>query len=59
MMVTRTLSASVSELVNTIILKIAGGDLALICLVPAFQKGKKLTTLDKVGLTTLLDNYKV
>jgi hypothetical protein len=36
MMLVRTLSQNVSELIDTTVVKIAGGDLALICLSPTF-----------------------
>jgi hypothetical protein len=55
-MLLQTLSKNVSGLVDTIIVKIAGGDLALICLTSTFQKGEPTTALDKEGLIELLED---
>ena len=43
MMLVRTLSENVSSLIDTTVIKLAGGDLSLICLTPAFKRGKKMT----------------
>ena len=58
MMLVRTLTVNVSGLIDTLVLKIAGGDLALIQFDPSFKKGKKLTMLDRKGITSLLTSYK-
>jgi hypothetical protein len=57
-MLVRTLASNVSEMLDTTIAKIAGGDLAILCLTTGFIKGKPIKSLDKAGLTTLLNNYK-
>ena len=43
MMLVRTLSENVSSLIDTTVIKLAGGDLSLICLTPEFKRGKKMT----------------
>ena len=49
---------NVAVLIDEILMKIAGGDLAIIKLSPGFKKGIDLDSLDRQSMSSLIDNYK-
>ena len=57
-MVTRTLALNITMLVDEIVMKISGGDMAIIKLSPGFKKGMDLDSLDRKLMTTSINQYK-
>ena len=57
-MLVRTLSGQVAGLVDEIITKIAGGDLALIKISSGFKQGMDLDSLDRNSMTSMINEYK-
>jgi len=57
-MLVRTLSSNVAGLIDEILMKIAGGDLALIKISPGFKRGVQgLDSLDRQTMTSLVTDY--